>query len=64
MEYQRSAETNGRVILQSHDTTPANLTCIVNPCNPTGEYKNIVDLKHWINGNVADGGFVIVGLYK
>ncbi|RIA99224.1 pyridoxal phosphate-dependent transferase [Glomus cerebriforme] len=59
-EYQRSAETNGRVILQPQDTTPAKLTCIVNPCNPTGEYKNIVDLKHWIGNNVEDGGFVIV----
>ncbi|CAI2176161.1 10795_t:CDS:2 [Funneliformis geosporum] len=59
-EYERSAETNGRTILQPRDTTPANLTCIVNPCNPTGEYKNIVELKHWIDDNVADGGFVIV----
>ncbi|GBB87865.1 hypothetical protein RclHR1_14360004 [Rhizophagus clarus] len=59
-EYQRSAETNGRVILQAQDTTPANLISIVNPCNPTGDYKNIIDLKHWIDINVEDGGFVIV----
>ncbi|CAG8637219.1 14044_t:CDS:2 [Funneliformis mosseae] len=53
-EYERSAETNGRTILQPQDTTPANLTCIVNPCNPTGDYKNIIELKHWIDDNVAD----------
>ncbi|CAG8585958.1 17021_t:CDS:2 [Rhizophagus irregularis] len=59
-EYHRSAETNGRTILQPQDTTPANLLCIVNPCNPTGDYKNINDLKYWIDKNVEDGGFVIV----
>ncbi|CAJ0648716.1 8052_t:CDS:2 [Entrophospora sp. SA101] len=59
-EYQRSAETNGRIILGSNEVKPATLTCIVNPCNPTGDYKNVEELKQWIKENVEDGGVVIV----
>ncbi|CAG8459450.1 2526_t:CDS:2 [Diversispora eburnea] len=47
-EYQRSAENNDRVILHPQDKTRAMLTCIVNPCNPTGDYLTVEELKQWI----------------
>ncbi|CAG8439100.1 13287_t:CDS:2 [Acaulospora colombiana] len=59
-EYQRSAEANGRNALRSQDGTRATLLCIVNPCNPTGDYFNVGELKQWIIDNVKDGGVVIV----
>ncbi|CAG8577879.1 17380_t:CDS:2 [Racocetra persica] len=59
-EYQRSAENNGRIILSPQDTTRATLSCIVNPCNPTGDYKNVAEMKKWILDNVEEGGVVIV----
>ncbi|CAG8612406.1 pyridoxal phosphate-dependent transferase [Gigaspora rosea] len=59
-EYQRSAENNGRIILSPQDNTRATLSCIVNPCNPTGDYKNVAEMKKWILDNVEEGGVVIV----
>ncbi|KAG9296414.1 hypothetical protein G9A89_015006 [Geosiphon pyriformis] len=59
-EYQRAAETNGRIILKPDDTRRGKLSCIVNPCNPTGDYKNLSEVKQWIEDNVEDGGVVIV----
>ncbi|CAG8504814.1 11204_t:CDS:2 [Racocetra fulgida] len=61
-EYQRSAENNGQIILSPQDTTRATLSCIVNPCNPTGDYKNVAEMKKWILDNVEEGGVVIVGM--
>lgn len=43
------------------------MICIVNPCNPTGDYFSVEPLKAWIKSNVKSGGCVIVGkwvLYK
>ncbi|KAG0164744.1 hypothetical protein DFQ28_009853 [Apophysomyces sp. BC1034] len=59
-EYQRSAETNGFTILDPSDERKADMVCIVNPCNPTGEYFTVDRLKQWIEDNVAHGGTVIV----
>ncbi|CAG8642710.1 19790_t:CDS:2 [Cetraspora pellucida] len=61
-EYQRSAENNGLIILSPNDTTRATLSCIVNPCNPTGDYKNVAEMKKWILDNVEEGGVIIVGM--
>jgi histidinol-phosphate/aromatic aminotransferase/cobyric acid decarboxylase-like protein len=60
-EYQRSAETNGFKILDPSDPERADMICIVNPCNPTGDYFSVEPLKAWIKANVKSGGSVIVG---
>lgn len=36
------------------------MLCIVNPCNPTGDYFSVEPLKAWIQDNVKPGGCVIV----
>ncbi|KAF9163551.1 hypothetical protein DFQ26_002400 [Actinomortierella ambigua] len=59
-EYQRSAETNGRDILCPKGEDKANVVCIVNPCNPTGDYKSVEELKTWILENVQDNGVVVI----
>jgi hypothetical protein len=60
-EYYRSAETANMKILNGDSTERANVLCIVNPCNPTGDYMPLDQIKTWIQDNVYDGGFVIVG---
>ncbi|KAI7899343.1 pyridoxal phosphate-dependent transferase [Cokeromyces recurvatus] len=60
-EYQRSAETNGFKILDPSNPEKVDMICIVNPCNPTGDYFPIEPLKEWIKNNVKPGGCVIVG---
>lgn len=35
----------GSKILKAEDPTPATLVCIVNPCNPTGDYLHVDELK-------------------
>eukprot|EP00834_Sanchytrium_tribonematis_P003788 NODE_159_length_15043_cov_0.440444.p5 type:complete len:362 gc:universal NODE_159_length_15043_cov_0.440444:13717-14802(+) len=57
-EYERSATTSGFEIVEKG--SGADLLAIVNPCNPTGQYKNLKDLKEFILENVNDNGFVIV----
>ncbi|CAG8511533.1 382_t:CDS:2 [Paraglomus occultum] len=59
-EYQRSAEVNNRILLASNDKQKANLICIVNPCNPTGDYMPLPEIKNWIINNTERGGVVIV----
>ncbi|KAI8067666.1 pyridoxal phosphate-dependent transferase [Gilbertella persicaria] len=59
-EYQRSAETNGFEILEPSNPEKADMLCIVNPCNPTGDYFSVEPLKAWIKDNVKSGGCVIV----
>jgi histidinol-phosphate/aromatic aminotransferase/cobyric acid decarboxylase-like protein len=50
-------------ILDGNSKEVANVLCIVNPCNPTGDYMPLDEIKSWIEDNVHDGGFVIVGEY-
>ncbi|KAJ1991531.1 hypothetical protein H4R33_001325 [Dimargaris cristalligena] len=59
-EYERSASTNGRPLLKVNDDSPAAIACIVNPCNPTGDYKPLNQLKKWVEANVQDGGFAVI----
>ncbi|KAJ3008731.1 hypothetical protein HKX48_008377 [Thoreauomyces humboldtii] len=59
-EYERSAVALGRDVLRSEDPTPAALTCIVNPNNPTGDYMHITELKAWIESTVPDHTVVMV----
>ncbi|KAI9273693.1 pyridoxal phosphate-dependent transferase [Sporodiniella umbellata] len=59
-EYQRSAETNGFKILEPENPAAVDMLCIVNPCNPTGEYYSVDIMKSWIEKNIKDEGCVIV----
>jgi len=60
MEYQRSAEADGRVILHSNDPQSEAISAIVNPCNPTGIFLNIEELKKHINTKIAHNSYVLV----
>ncbi|KAJ1652115.1 hypothetical protein IWQ61_007478 [Dispira simplex] len=59
-EYQRSAQAHQRPILDSTDPSQAAIACIVNPCNPTGDYKPLSELKQWIETNVQPGGYAVI----
>ncbi|KAI9597542.1 pyridoxal phosphate-dependent transferase [Syncephalis fuscata] len=59
-EYERAAINAGCRVLASNSTTPANLLCLVNPCNPTGDYMPLARVKEWISANAADQAVVIV----
>ncbi|KAJ1971661.1 hypothetical protein H4R34_005667, partial [Dimargaris verticillata] len=59
-EYERSARNGGRTLMAADAQEPAALACIVNPCNPTGDYKSVADMKAWIEANVQTGGYAII----
>ncbi|KAJ1967459.1 hypothetical protein H4R35_006704, partial [Dimargaris xerosporica] len=59
-QYERSARNGGRNLMAANAQEPAALACIVNPCNPTGGYKNLADMKTWIETNVQTGGYAII----
>ena len=46
-EYERSARSAGFLELQSGDRR-ASLVCVVNPSNPTGDFKPLQEMKSWI----------------
>ena len=56
-EYERSAKTNGFSMI---DQGKPDLLCIVNPCNPSGQYKPLPELKQFIMDNVNENGVVVV----
>ncbi|KAJ2671469.1 hypothetical protein IWW42_003428 [Coemansia sp. RSA 1085] len=59
-EYERSARNNNFDMLDADSQARANVACLVNPCNPTGDYLELPELKQWISSNVLPGGFVLV----
>lgn len=59
-EYERSALNHGYKLLDSDSQEKANLVCLVNPCNPTGDYLELDKLKPWVARNVLPGGTVLV----
>ncbi|OMH83140.1 Histidinol-phosphate aminotransferase 1 [Zancudomyces culisetae] len=60
-EYERSATNNGYTIIDSGENdTKANVSCLVNPCNPTGDYMEVDEVLEWILNNVTSGGFAII----
>ncbi|KAI9489684.1 pyridoxal phosphate-dependent transferase [Zychaea mexicana] len=59
-EYQRSAENNEFEIMDPTYKEPVDLLCVVNPCNPTGDYFDVESLKAFIKANVVSGGTVLV----
>jgi len=58
-EYERSAVACGYKTLAADDPS-ATLLCMVNPCNPTGEYIPLDDVKSYIEKNCADGCTVMM----
>ncbi|KAJ1914826.1 hypothetical protein H4219_004614 [Mycoemilia scoparia] len=59
-EYERSAKNYNYKLLAPDSPEKANIICLVNPCNPTGDYLTISEVKQWIESNVLPGGFVLV----
>ncbi|KAJ2841195.1 hypothetical protein GGI22_007999, partial [Coemansia erecta] len=59
-EYERSARNNGFHLLPSDAPDKANVVCLVNPCNPTGDYLDLPELKQWIDDNALPGGYVLI----
>ena len=51
-EYERSARTAGFV--DALTAADASLVCIVNPCNPTGDYKPRAEMMAWIEAKCVD----------
>eukprot|EP00922_Rhytidocystis_sp_ex-Travisia-forbesii_P050990 GHVS01075729.1.p1 GENE.GHVS01075729.1~~GHVS01075729.1.p1 ORF type:complete len:407 (-),score=68.04 GHVS01075729.1:679-1899(-) len=58
-EYERCCLSWGKQKLPADDSS-AELLCIVNPCNPTGDFMPIADLKAYISSNCLDGSAVVV----
>ncbi|KAJ2156064.1 hypothetical protein GGF46_005439 [Coemansia sp. RSA 552] len=59
-EYERSARNNNFDMLPAESTDKANVACLVNPCNPTGDYLELPALKQWISDNMLPGGYVLI----
>ncbi|RKP11596.1 pyridoxal phosphate-dependent transferase [Piptocephalis cylindrospora] len=59
-EYERSAKTSGRRILEASTEERASLVCLVNPCNPTGDYLTWEEVVAWIRQHALPGAVVIV----
>ncbi|KAJ1911244.1 hypothetical protein H4S04_004196 [Coemansia sp. S16] len=59
-EYERSARNNNFTLLPPGTNDKANVACLVNPCNPTGDYLELPELKAWISDNVLPGGYAII----
>ncbi|KAJ2827208.1 hypothetical protein GGI24_002708 [Coemansia furcata] len=59
-EYERSARNNGFALLGPESSEKGNVACLVNPCNPTGDYLELPELKAWISENVQPGGYAII----
>lgn len=59
-EYERSARTSGRRILGPEEEERASLVCLVNPCNPTGDYLSQEEVLAWIHRHAQPGAVVIV----
>ena len=58
-EYERSAEAAGHVRVPS-STKGAQLTCCVNPNNPTGGYRTLREMQDYIEEHSEDHSHVIV----
>jgi histidinol-phosphate/aromatic aminotransferase/cobyric acid decarboxylase-like protein len=59
VEYERSCN-NCNYEKKDYMEINTDVTCIINPCNPTGEYKNINELKNYISSYCRPNSIVIV----
>ena len=58
-EYERSSKAQG-MVTKDASARDIQLTCIVNPCNPTGDYMAVGDMMKYIEEHVPDGTTVMV----
>jgi hypothetical protein len=56
MEYERCCKNSG---LEKTTIEKADIVCIVNPCNPTGIYKNVYDMKKELEKCKKDSVIII-----
>jgi len=59
IEYERACK-NYEYEKKEYNNLETDITCIINPCNPTGEYKNITELKEYIEKYCKKNSLVIV----
>ncbi|PVU98511.1 hypothetical protein BB560_005656 [Smittium megazygosporum] len=59
-EYERSAINYGFQVVDPCGSQKVDLACLVNPCNPTGDYLTVEQQLSWIQDNVSDNGFVLL----
>lgn len=59
-EYERAALASGRSKVEDPDRNSYTIVALVNPCNPTGEYMNIDELKAFIEKIARPGITVLV----
>eukprot|EP00451_Oxyrrhis_marina_P001145 CAMPEP_0204270826 /NCGR_PEP_ID=MMETSP0468-20130131/19111_1 /ASSEMBLY_ACC=CAM_ASM_000383 /TAXON_ID=2969 /ORGANISM="Oxyrrhis marina" /LENGTH=371 /DNA_ID=CAMNT_0051246405 /DNA_START=43 /DNA_END=1158 /DNA_ORIENTATION=- len=57
-EYERAALASGRNLI--NDPAKGNMLAVVNPCNPTGEYLPIEQMKEYIESSCQDHTTVLV----
>lgn len=58
-EYERAAKNHGRQVLAAGEEQAA-LVCLVNPCNPTGDYWGWERVMEWLKVNVMPGGVAVI----
>ena len=59
LEYDRSSR-NTKKIKCKWDNKNTDLTCLVNPTNPTGDYLNVNEMKNYILTNCSSNSHVLV----
>jgi len=59
IEYERACLNYGYE-KKEYDDIETDITCIINPCNPTGEYRNINELKKYIEKYCKPYSLIIV----
>ena len=60
-EFERSVAVHGRHRQIKWDSKEkADLICMVNPCNPTGQYMPVDALTNWLSERINDHGTIIV----
>eukprot|EP01124_Arcella_intermedia_P022704 TRINITY_DN3442_c0_g3_i2.p1 TRINITY_DN3442_c0_g3~~TRINITY_DN3442_c0_g3_i2.p1 ORF type:complete len:334 (+),score=99.74 TRINITY_DN3442_c0_g3_i2:37-1038(+) len=60
MEYQRSAEADGRSVIPYDSNEKEGISAIINPCNPTGVFLEKESLKEHISKKHSENSFVLV----
>ncbi|KAF8821750.1 aminotransferase, class I/II superfamily protein [Cardiosporidium cionae] len=58
-EYERAAESNGKKALEWDDSA-ADILCMVNPCNPTGDFWTAEEVKRYIEQTCKDNSTVLL----
>jgi len=59
-EYERAALASGRARIDDPNRSSFTMLAVVNPCNPSGDYKPVGELKAYIEGIVLPGTTVFV----